>query len=109
MNDKRIIFDSGLEVAFSYSKNPTLTIKNSYLLNDNEAIKHLLNIVHKFPEYKTLQEAGYSRTFNSEFREWKAHNFLYRIGYKKDRTRTVNIDQNETKLRLFVYKILSLF
>ncbi len=98
-----------LNITFTYGENPCLSIKDSYVVKTSEGIKDVLNIIHKMPGYKDLQANGYTRSFKSEYQEWKAHNFLYRIGYKRDRTGSVDIDQNEPKWRRVAYAILSLF
>ena len=109
MNNNENITSLDLELSFNFGINPCLSIKNSYLIDGRGAIKATLNFIHTLPEYKKLQEAGYTRTLKSEYQEWKAHNFLYRMGIKRERTKRVDIDQNESKLRLFGYAILSLF
>lgn len=99
----------GLDVSFSYDKNPCLHIKNSHLIQTKKEIKDLLNQIHTCDEYKKLQAAGYTRTLESEYREWKGHNFLYNIGYKRERTGSVDIDNNEPQWRRFAYAVLSIF
>ena len=103
----------GLNIIFKFNcgkgGNPCLHIDNSYLVQSGEEIKNILNYIRSTDGYKRLQEAGYTRTHESEYQEWKAHNFLYRIGYKRDRTKSVDIDQNEPKWRKFMYAILSIF
>jgi len=98
-----------LNVSFTYGKNPCIHIKDSFLAKSDADIKLILNYIRGLDEYKDLQRAGYKRTPESEFREWKAHNFLYRIGFQKERTGSVDIDQNEPKWRRLIYAILSVF
>lgn len=96
-------------ISFSYGGNPCIHIKDSYLIKRNKDIKAVLKYIRDLDEYKKLKEAGYTRTPKSEFREWKGHNVLYKFGYKRSRTGSVDIDQNEPKWRRFVYAILSIF
>lgn len=96
-------------ISFSYGSNPCVSIKNSYLVTRNEDIKAVLEYIRGLDEYKKLKEFGYTRTPMSEFHEWKGHNALYRFGYQKSRTGSVDIDQNEPMWRRFVYAILSIF
>lgn len=96
-------------ISFSYGSNPCVSIKNSYLVTRNEDIKAVLEYIRSLDEYKKLKEFGYTRTPMSEFQEWKGHNMLYKLGYQKSRTCSVDIDQNEPKWRRFVYAILSIF
>jgi hypothetical protein len=96
-------------INFSYGSNPCVSIKNSYLVTRNEDIKAVLEYIRGLDEYKKLKEVGYTRTPTSEFQEWKGHNMLYKFGYQKSRTGSVDIDQNEPMWRRFVYAILSIF
>ena len=49
----------------------------------------------------------YSRSAESWINEWRAHNLLCRWGIAPDRTRDVDLDENESSLRRFCYFILS--
>ena len=72
-------------------------------------MREILQLIHESVGYNYLKTAGYTRTFESELREWKAHNFLYKIGYKRERTGSVDINQNEPLWRKIIYAVLSLF
>lgn len=96
-------------ISFSYGDNPCVKIKDSYLIKNNEDIKTVLEYIRSLDEYKKLKEFGYTRTPNSEFNEWKGHNVLYKLGYQRNRTGSVDIDQNEPMWHRFVYAILSIF
>ncbi len=98
-----------INVRVSLGENPCLHIENSYLITSKNGIKHTLETIRKTRMYKDLKASGYTRTPESEYQEWRAHNFLYRIGYKRERTKHVDIDQNESELRKFIYAILSIF
>lgn len=96
-------------IGFVYGDNPGIHIKNSYLVTRNEDIKSVLEYIRGLDGYKKLKENGYTRTPQSEFREWKGHNILYKLGYKRQYTGSVDIDQKEPMWRRFVYAILSIF
>lgn len=96
-------------ITFTYEKNPSIHIKDSYKVKSNDEIMYILNRIHEMDDYKKLQEIGYTRTLDSEFQEWKAHNVLYRLGVAPARTGSVDIDQNESAIRKFGYAILSMF
>lgn len=98
----------GIEVDFTTSDNPCLHIRNAYRVK-KKLIRLVLEYIHELDEYKRLQEAGYTRTLKSEYREWRGHNVLYKLGYRRSRTGSVDIDQNEPKWRRVVYAILSIF
>lgn len=96
-------------ISFSYGDNPCVSIKNSYLVTSSKDIKTVLEYIHSMDEYKQLQASGYTRTMKSEYREWKGHNTLHRLGVLKSRTGSVDIDQKEPKLVRLFYAILSIF
>lgn len=98
-----------MNVYVTLGENPCLHIENSYLITGKNGIRKTLDFIRTTRMYEKLKAAGYSRTPKSEYQEWRAHNFLYRIGYKTDRTGNVDIDQNEPKWRRIIYAILSTF
>ena len=100
----------GIEVAFTtVGRNPSLHIRNSHRVKKRKDIEAALEYIRAMPEYVALKEAGYTRTPKSEYNEWRAHNVLYRLGIARERTKSVDIDQNESMLRRFVYAVLSIF
>lgn len=107
--DLNVVEYAKKRISFSYGDNPCIHIKNSYLVTKNDDIEAVLEYIRGMDEYKKLKEAGYTRTPKSEFNEWKGHNILYKLGYQKYRTGSVDIDQNEPKWRRLVYAILSIF
>ena len=99
-----------IEVAYFYGDNPSVRVCDSYKITKSYDIKRVLEMIHDNGGYKRLcKKTGYSRTFKSQYREWKAHNFLYKLGIFRMRTGSVDLDQNESKFRRFVYAILSIF
>ena len=99
----------GVDVVYTYEGNPSMRIIDSYKVKKNADIYHILGCIHETEEYEKLVESGYTRTIKSEFQEWKGHNTLYSLGIARERTRSVDIDQNESWLRKFGYAILSVF
>jgi hypothetical protein len=51
----------------------------------------------------------YTRSITSWLREWKAHNYLYDMGYEKARTGSVDLNENESLIRRIGYFFLALF
>lgn len=94
---------------YSEGKNPGLRIDNSHVIKDKTVIWEALRYIHSTDEYKELVASGYNRTMKSEFYEWAGHNVLYRLGFMKTRTGTVDIDNNEPIWRRMVYAFLSMF
>ena len=50
----------------------------------------------------------YSRTTAQWLNEWKAHNVLYRWKYKVSQVKDVDLNENETHKRQFLYWCISL-
>ena len=119
MNDEDeydVIWLSGLykdlevEVGLFQYDNPSIRIVDSYRINKKEDIEHILKSIHESKYYEDFcKHTGYSRTFKSQYREWKAHNLLYKFGIFPMRTGSVDLDEGKSKFRRFVYAILSIF
>ena len=61
----------------------------------------------EYEYFERIAAAGYTRTKESLIREWKAHNVLYRWGYEKERTGSVDFSQYESRGRRVAYFFLS--
>lgn len=100
----------GMDLVFlAPKKNLTIHIENSYLIRGKEMIARYLSYIHSSEEYKSFLRAGFNRTPRSQINEWAAHNVLYRLGFQKHRTGSVDINQNEPTWRKILYAILSIF
>ena len=95
-----------LKVSFDY-ENLNIHIQDSYLIEDAKTIENAIENILASVYFEKLAAVGYSRTKASLIREWKAHNVLYRWGYEKERTGSVDLDQNESRRRRFAYFFLS--
>ena len=98
----------GFHVVFLYDA-LCFRIEKGYSVKSKEDILKTLEVIHLTPEYETLVNLGYTRTIDSEYREWCAHNVLYKLGILRSRTGTVDFGNNESKIRRFGYTILSIF
>lgn len=94
---------------FTKTDNPGFKVYDSYKITKKKQILAELERIHASFCYRDICFRGYSRTLKSEYREWRAHNVLYKLGIARDRTRSVDIDKNEPKWRRFIYAILSIF
>lgn len=90
-------------------ENLNIHIENSYLVTDKSQIRAEIKKIMGDPKFQDLKAAGFTRTSGSMYNEWAAHNVLYRWGYEKERTKSVDIDQKETTTRKFCYWILAKF
>ena len=84
-------------------------IPNSYRIKSIRDMEYIINrsreAVNKTPAFHTF--AINKRTTAGMIIEWRAHNFLYALHYKRIRTRTVDLDINEPWYRKIGYIILS--
>lgn len=76
-------------------------IVDSYQIPNNK-IKPFLNRMLK----KINGRIIYKRTIDSWEKEWIAHNRMYKLGLYRSHTKDVDLDEDESKGRLFVYKVL---
>ena len=95
--------NSYIHIQFN-SKN--IHIIDSFRVKRKRDMEKLLSQV----EYASFERGiFYSRDLESWIQEWKAHNVLYNLGICKERTKSVDLNENENKIRKFGYFILSLF
>ena len=81
-------------------------IKNSYLIRQPSDMKEILNIIRKWATEKGF---SYKRTVSSWITEWKAHNILHSIGLERQRSGSVDLNENERKVILLSYQVLAKF
>ena len=103
-------------VSTTYSLQVTINVEalnihitNSYQVTNSKDIEQIIDMIMNKSCYKYLAAAGYTRTKESLIREWKAHNVLYRWGVAKERTGSVDLNQNENIFRRITYFFLSWF
>lgn len=79
-------------------------IKDSYKVKDRSKMCEILyTIQHNHPECKVFK-----RSYNSMISEWRTHNRLYRLGYKKQRTGDVDINYPLKWYVELAYRILGI-
>ena len=86
-----------------YMTDANVHIEDSYLIRSNETKKEILTIILSNTVF------AYKRTIGSWLREWRAHNVLYKWGYQPDRTKSVDLNEDETQIRKIGYFLLSIF
>lgn len=74
-----------------------LQIKNSYKVVNPQTIRDILLTFEKLP-----------RSLESCMMEWEAHNLLWYCHLFRDHTTDVDINDDESKIRLIIYSFLSL-
>ena len=79
-------------------------IVDSYRIKDDQEKLLFISIIRL-----SSPETWAKRTDESLLAEWKAHNILYKIGYKRARTKDVDLENDQDILHAIGYAILSLF
>jgi hypothetical protein len=80
-------------------------INDSYLVTDHSSMERVCEQIRKL--IATLCY-DFSRSNASWICEWKAHNFLFFIGIEKQRTGSVDLNEDEGMLKRIGYKLLSM-
>lgn len=104
-DDVEVITLNNLSLMVQYSAT-NVHIKDSYTIKDDALKKKFLDLIIMKGKLLGFE---YKRTFNSWLCEWKAHNTLYNWGYKRERTADVDLNENESFLKRFIYSILAIF
>lgn len=84
-----------------------ITIVNSSDISDQDIPRFIYKLRKEINKNKKLKDR-YKRTDKSWIKEWIAHNRLYRRGLFIEHTRDVDLDENESKLRLLGYNIIGI-
>ena len=90
----------GVEIEIT---NNNVRIIDSFKITDKNSMKNILNIVRNLAMRKGIY---FKRNNKSWIQEWKAHNLLYKFHLLKSHTKDTDLEENESKFRLFCYKIL---
>lgn len=92
-------------VAYAYIANSmNICIIDSYKIVKRKDMKYAIKQIRKQTSAKGFI---YKRTDKEWLQEWRAHNLLYTLNYEVDRTRSVDLNEDEPKSRKTLYKILS--
>lgn len=80
-----------------------IKIMDSYKITDRAKMKEILYAIqHKHPEL------DFNRSYNDLVCEWVAHNRMYKWGIKPEKTKDVDLEFEESKCKIFIYKILGI-
>ena len=75
-----------------YEDDPSLSIYDSYRIKRISEIKDVLEVLMQYEkEYPT----EWDRSLSSLEKEWVAHNICYYLGYERNRTGHVDLDNND--------------
>ena len=78
-----------------------IKIFESYLMSKNQFLEVLDEIQELYPEH-----VAFRRSRKSMVLEWEAHNLLYRMGIKKNKTSDVDLDYPQPWIKRLGYGIL---
>lgn len=81
---------------------PNMIILDSYRI---KTLKEQKEILKCLLEYEALYPTDWDRSLYSMELEWTIHNILYDLDYEKERTKSVDLNNDDE----FVYRVLSLF
>ena len=97
---RNIEYNKNIKVEFS-EKN--IKIYDSYTTTDEKDMAMILSIISIYPQYEL------TRKRKELIDEWKVHNFLYKLHLFRSHTKDTDFDENESKFRKAVYKIMGKF
>ena len=110
LTEYAIVLVDDIAVAVTYSTmHLNISVDKSYKLAKKHQISEALDQILERPVMTRMREAGYTRSKRSMLREWAAHNGLYKLGYARERTGSVDMNEDETWLRRLGYFFLSWF
>ena len=90
---------SKIKLKITYTENNT-HVENSYLATDLD-----LEVGYIIRE-RYLRSLPQTRSFDSYVREWRAHNRLYKIHYKRSHTKDVDLEEPIKWYRELAYWII---
>lgn len=82
-----------------------ISIEHSYRIESSKDMKEVLN---KIRDYYPDNYAIHKRSIKGMIREWRTHNLLYSLGIEKERTKTVDLEINQSVLHKILYALGSL-
>ena len=90
-------------ITYTLSKG-NIQIRDSYKIRKKADMNGIVAAIRK--EAKK-QGFTYKRTNGSWVTEWRAHNYMYDKGQQRSRTAHVDLNENEGRLKLLSYSLLS--
>ena len=102
LNTTTQIGDTTLEIKITPMN---VHIKDSYKITNTKVKKEVLKRIREIAKEHGIE---YKRSKGSWLREWKAHNTLYLGNVEKERTGSVDLNEDETLFRRFCYWFLAL-
>lgn len=90
------------DIAYKILSNK-IKIIDSYKIIDRSKMSEIIYAIqYKHPEIK------FNREYNDLIREWVAHNRLHKWKINREKTKNVNLEFNECKIKTLFYNILGI-
>lgn len=78
-------------------------IIDSYKITDRQKMREIIYAIqHKHPEIK------FNRDYDALVHEWVAHNRMYKWGIRRDKTKDVDLEFEESKKNICLFNILGI-
>lgn len=90
-------------IEYSLTKN-NIHIVNSYKIRKQADMNGIVAAIRAAAK---KQGYTYKRSNSSWVTEWRAHNYMYDNGISRSRTASVDLNENESRLKLLTYSIQS--
>ncbi len=84
-----------IEQGYRTQNDPNYKIYSSYLIKDREDRNAILNVLKI---YNAVTNFDFDRSLDSMRVEWSIHNLLYNFGIEKNRTRDVDLNNDDEKI-----------
>ena len=78
----------------------------NYHYTDSYKITSISTIESEINRLLTERLLSPTRTTKSYVKEWHAHNVLYKLGLFRSHTKDVDLNDDETFLKLFMYSLI---
>ncbi len=91
-------------IEYTLSKN-NVHIVNSYKIKKKAEMNDIVKLIRAEAKKKGFK---YKRTDSSWVTEWRAHNYMYDKKMDRSRTGSVDLNENESRLKLLSYSTMSL-
>ena len=89
-----ILIEQGYNLSNKFI-DPNYKIYSSYRITDKDDRNAILNVLNI---YNTSISFEFDRTIESMRVEWSIHNFLYKIGIEQNRTKDVDLNNDDEKI-----------